>query len=198
MAFCPADGYLYTRFRSGHIVRIHTQTYEAECITKDANGSSVASTTFGDVYGLCFHPHHPEILYMAFTGECGNMAHSIYSIDVTAQEPLTTLTRLSGPGMSGGFRDGKFEEALFRNPRQMYFDPDGFLYIADFDNHCIRRVTPENVVETVVGVPGTSGYKDGNKDEALFNHPWGLGVSKEGNVYVADWDNRRIRKLAVE
>ena len=198
MAFCEADGYIYTRFRSGHIVRIHPQTYEANCITKDINGSSVASTTFGDVYGLCFHPHHPEMLYMAFHSECGDMAHAIYSIDVTAPEPANTLKRLSGPGMSGGFRDGKLEEAQFRNPRKMYFDPDGVLYIADYDNHCIRRVTPDNMVETVVGVHGTSGYKDGNKDEALFNHPWGLGVSRDGTVYVADNDNRRIRKLAVE
>ncbi len=80
---------------------------------------------------------------------------------------------------------------MFKNPRQLYFDPDGYLYIADYDNHCIRRVTPENMVETVIGIPGESGYKDGTKDEALFNHPWGLGVSKEGTVYVADFDNNR-------
>jgi hypothetical protein len=198
MAACEWDGYIYTRFRSGHIVKINPKTYEAQCITKNASGAPYACTTFGDVYGLAFHPLHPQILYMAFTGECGDMAHALYSIAVSAPDPATTLTRLSGPGTSGGFRDGKLSDAKFNNPRQIYFDPDAYLYIADYDNHCIRRVTPENIVETVVGIPGTSGYKDGNKDEALFNHPWGLAVSKEGNVYVADWDNSRVRKLAVE
>lgn len=198
MAACEWDGYIYTRFRSGHIVKIHPKTYEAECITKNAQGASYACTTFGDVYGLAFHPLRPTILYMTFHSECGDMAHAIYSIDVSAPDPATTLTRLSGPGVSGGFRDGKLENALFRNPRQIYFDPDGYLFVADYDNHCIRRISPDNVVETIVGVPGTAGYKDGNRDVALFRNPWGIGVSKDGTVYVADEGNRRIRKLAVE
>jgi hypothetical protein len=198
MAACEYDGYIYTRFRGGQIVKIHPKTYEAVCITTDALGAPYACTNWGDVYGLAFHPLHPELLYMAFTSECGSMAHAIYSIDVSAPDPATTLTKLTGAGASGGFRDGKLENALFRDPRQIYFDPEGYLYIADYGNHCIRRITPENIVETVVGIPGTSGFKDGNKDEALFNHPWGLGVKKDGTVYVADWDNSRIRKLAVE
>jgi hypothetical protein len=54
------------------------------------------------------------------------------------------------------------------------------------------------MVETVVGIPGKAGFKDGNADEALFNQPWGIGVAKDGTVYVADYSNGRVRKLAIE
>jgi outer membrane protein assembly factor BamB len=54
------------------------------------------------------------------------------------------------------------------------------------------------MVETVVGIPGTYGWKDGTKDEALFYTPRGITVGADGTVYVGDWNNARIRKLAIE
>jgi DNA-binding beta-propeller fold protein YncE len=187
MAFCEVDGKVYVRYRSGDIARIDPKTYETE---------KIYTTVFGDCYGLAFHPLHPELLYMSMSSECGANAHSICVIDVT--NPANSFRQLSAPNASGGFRDGKLENAQFRYPCQIYFDQEGYLYIADRDNHCIRRITPDNVVETVVGVPGTSGFKDGSKEEALFHAPWGIGVSMEGTVYVADYDNGRLRKLAIE
>ena len=53
------------------------------------------------------------------------------------------------------------------------------------------------MVETVLGMPGTAGWKDGGKEEALFNTPRGIGVSKDGSVYVADNMNGRVRKLSI-
>jgi DNA-binding beta-propeller fold protein YncE len=187
MAFCTVDGKVYTRFRSGDIAYIDPKTYKAE---------RIYTTVFGDVYGMAFHPHHPELLYMAMTSECGANAHSICVIDVT--DPENSFRQLSAPNTSGGFRDGKLENAQFRNPCQIYFDPDGYCYIADRDNHCIRRITPDNMVETVVGIPGSAGDVVGNADEALFREPWGIGVANDGTVYVADYGNSKIKKLAIE
>jgi hypothetical protein len=187
MAFCPLDGKVYVRYRSGDIAKIDPKTYQADMIY---------TTAFGDSYGLAFHPLHPELLYLAMGSECGENAHSICVIDVT--RPETSFRQLSAPNASGGFRDGRLENAQFRYPCQLYFDNDGNCYIADRDNHCIRRITPDNMVETVVGVPEKSGYKDGNADEALFDSPWGIGVSNDGTVYVADYNNGRVRKLAIE
>jgi hypothetical protein len=187
MAFCPWDGKVYVRYRSGDIAKIDPKTYQTE---------RIYTTTFGDVYGLAFHPHYPSLLYMAMGSECGANAHSICVIDVS--RPENSFQQLSAPNTSGGFRDGKLENAQFRYPSQLYFDDDGNCYIADRDNHCIRRITPENMVETVVGIPGKAGFKDGNADEALFNQPWGIGVAKDGTVYVADYNNSRVRKLAIE
>lgn len=72
------------------------------------------------------------------------------------------------------------------------------LYIADSGNHCIRKVTPEGVVSTVIGNPNSSGYKDGTPEIALFTEPWGLAIDSEGTIYIGDKDNRCVRKLSIE
>ncbi|MDR2038376.1 MAG: IPT/TIG domain-containing protein [Bacteroidales bacterium] len=183
MAACEYDGYVYTRFWEGQIIKINPKTYDAEIIYQTPNGTSS---------GLTFHSLQPKMLY--FTGYSGGIANGLYSFDIT--DPGNTFKRLTASG--SGHRDGELAISLLNYPWQIYFDPDGNLYIADCNNHCIRRVTTDNMMETVVGMPGTSGWKDGGKEEALFNQPRGVGVSNDGTVYVADWGNNRIRKLAIE
>ena len=183
MAACELDGYVYTRFYEGQIIKIHPVTYEAEIIYLTPNGTA---------NGVTFHPLYPHLLY--FAGRSGGVAGGIYSMDV--RDPDNTFKRINAAG--SGHRDGELEVALFNAPWQIYFDPEGYLYIADAGNHCIRRISPGNMVETIVGMPGTSGWKDGGPEEALFNNPHGVGVDKEGTVYIADWGNNRVRKLAIE
>ncbi len=185
MVVNPSDGFIYTRYYHGHIVRIDPRTYEVETIFK---------TEQGDSYGLTFNPLKPNILYISFWGNSGVNAHSICSIDVT--NPEKSFKKLSGP-TSGGHRDGALETAQFRDPSQIFCDADGNMYIADSGNHCIRRITPNHMVETVLGMPGTAGWKDGGKEDALFNSPTGLGIGNDGSIYVADFGNARVRKLSV-
>jgi DNA-binding beta-propeller fold protein YncE len=188
MAFCPWDGKVYTRFRSGDIAKIDPKTYITDWVCR---------TPFGDGFGLAFHPEHPTLLYMTLIEQSGINSHSVCVVDVSA-DPENAFRQLSGTNPAGGFRDGKLENALFNAPCQLYFDDDGTCYIADRGNHCIRKITPENMVETVVGVPKKAGFRDGNADEALFNQPFGIGVARDGTVYVADWGNLRVRKLTIE
>jgi len=185
MVVNPTDGFIYTRYYYGHIIRINPKTYEVETIYK---------TEQGDSYGLTFSPNNPNILYISFYGNSGVNANSICSIDVT--KPEGSFKKLSG-STAGGHRDGKLEVAQFRNPEQIFTDKDGNMYIADSGNHCIRRINSEGLVETVLGMPGTRGWKDGGKEEALFNNPTGIGISSDGSVYVADFDNNRVRKLSI-
>ena len=105
--------------------------------------------------------------------------------------------RLSSVNTAGGHRDGRIEKSQFRCPAQIFCDNDGNMYVADCDNHCIRRISPDGMVETVLGIPGTRGWKDGGKDEALFNNPRGIGVAKDGTVYVGDLGNGRVRKMTI-
>lgn len=185
MAYNPEDGYIYCRYYYGDIIRIDPKTYEVELIYK---------TVQGDNFGLTFNPLEPNILYMSFHSNAGVCANSICSIDVT--DPDATFKKLSGP-TGGGFRDGPLETAQFNQPNQIMCDADGNIYVADKMNHCIRRITPEKMVETVLGFPQTAGFKDGTKDEALFNKPTGIGISKDGTVYVGDNGNKRLRKLSI-
>jgi hypothetical protein len=187
MATCYLDGHLYTLFRNGHLVKINPVTYETEIICMLQEGES---------YGLVFHPINKNIMYISYyDASGGSYAHSICTLDIN--DPLNSFTKITGP-TNGGHRDGELAVSQFRNPRQIFFDPEGNLYIADTGNHCIRKITTDNMVETVVGIPGVAGWQNGGKDEALFNNPIGIYVTNDGTIYVGDNGNARIRKLAIE
>lgn len=186
MVVNPEDGYIYTRYYNGEIVKIHPRSYEVEVLHK---------TQQGDSYGLTFNPLKPNVLYLSFWGNAGDNAHSICSMDVL--DPENTFKRISSSVISGGHRDGELSAAQFRDPCQIFCDNDGNIYVADSGNHCIRRITSEDAVETTLGMPGSSGWKDGSKEEALFNTPRGIGIGSDGSVYVADYGNARVRKLSI-
>ncbi|MEX6687957.1 T9SS type A sorting domain-containing protein [Danxiaibacter flavus] len=73
-------------------------------------------------------------------------------------------------------------------------DEAGNVYVADVDNNCIRKITPDWAVTTLAG--GSKGFLDEVGDAAKFNQPNGVAVDRYGNVYVADAGNNRIRKIS--
>ena len=72
-------------------------------------------------------------------------------------------------------------------------DGAGNVYVADYNNHRIRKITASGVVSTLAG--STYGYTDGTGTSAKFAYPIGVAVDGAGNVYVADESNHRIRKI---
>jgi sugar lactone lactonase YvrE len=93
-----------------------------------------------------------------------------------------------------GFQDGHGVVARFRHPIGIARLPDGSLAVADTLNHAIRRVTLGGDVTTLAGT-GKRGFKDGPGVEAQFNEPNGIAADPQGNLYVADELNNRIRKI---
>ena len=87
---------------------------------------------------------------------------------------------------------------MFSEPRQLILDDNDDMYIADTNNHCIRKVTSDGKVSTVIGQPGKSGYQDGSPEDALFNRPFGVCINNDGIIYIGDFDNQCIRRLAIE
>jgi sugar lactone lactonase YvrE len=111
--------------------------------------------------------------------------------------PAGVVTTLAGsPGVAGS-TDGTGSAALFRGPQGLAIDGGGNLYVADTNNHTIRKVVPSTgVVTTIAGLAGISGSADGLGSGALFNFPSGIAVDGAGNLYVADTDNHTIRAVS--
>jgi sugar lactone lactonase YvrE len=96
-----------------------------------------------------------------------------------------------------GFADGIGSAAAFHTPSALALDRFGNLYVADTGNHAIRRIAPDGSVTTLAG-DGQPGNADGQGRAARFNAPVGLAVDRQGNVYVADTYNDRIRRITPE
>jgi hypothetical protein len=86
-------------------------------------------------------------------------------------------------------------QAKFRFPNDVAVAPNGDVFIADTYNHCVRRVDQDGIITTFAGQLGRSGYggDGGHPADALLNQPVGLEFDAEGNLYIADRVNNRIR-----
>src|SRR6185436_18570413 len=85
--------------------------------------------------------------------------------------------------------------ARFANPYGVAVDSVGNVYVADFSNSTIRKITVTGVVTTLAGTAGVSGSTDGTGAAARFLTPYGVAVDSIGNVYVSDYYNNIIRKV---
>lgn len=108
---------------------------------------------------------------------------------------------VSGPqvstlaGSSKGYADGTGDEAKFDDLQGVAVDDDGTIYVADVNNHMVRKITADGKVTTLAG-SGEDGFADGQGAAAQFSFLTGLDVDAQGNVYVADLRNNSIRKIS--
>lgn len=93
-----------------------------------------------------------------------------------------------------GFEDGLGADAQFAFIWGLGIDHQGNIYAADASNNAIRKITPEGLV-TTLGGNGIAGLLDGPAEDALFNFPEDVAVDMQGNIYVADGQNFRVRKI---
>lgn len=91
-------------------------------------------------------------------------------------------------GGEKGHADGPGAQAKFMAIQTMVFDVDGALYVLERD--CVRRVTPDGVV-TTIGAKPLAGIERRQNGQMLL----GLAVDARGNVYAADWEFARLRRI---
>ena len=109
---------------------------------------------------------------------------------ITAAGVVSTL---AGTGVRGS-TDGVGVNATFSNPWGVAVDANGNVYVADLGNNKIRKITAAGVVSTLAGT-GAPGSADGSGASATFDWPHGVAVDTNGNVYVGDVSNKKIRKI---
>lgn len=136
------------------------------------------------------------------TGLAVDEAGNLYIADSNNQRirkvsPDGTITTIAGVGFPGFGGDQAFATlATLNNPFGVSVDRAGNIYIADTDNHRIRRISRDGRIITIAGTgePGFAG-DGGASTEAKLTTPEGLSVDPDGNVYIADTGNNRIRKI---
>ena len=108
-----------------------------------------------------------------------------------------TIITFAGTGQGGyGGDGGPAVQARLSYPNGVAVDDAGNLYIADRNNHRIRKVDSSGIITTVVGTGGDGyGGDDGLAVQARLNQPIGVATDSAGNLYIADTDNHRIRKV---
>lgn len=124
-----------------------------------------------------------------------------YRIRQLVYDPQKKIWEVSTiAGSTIGYADGIGTAAKFNNPMSIAYDGKGNLFVADTDNNRIRKLIPSDdgnswQVVTIAG-NGTAGFADGDGlKTAQFRYPNGIACDNKGNIYVADTNNNRIRKL---
>lgn len=179
-----AAGNLYVADRMNYCIRKITATGVVSTLAGSTNGfadGAGTSAQFSELYGICIDGSGNLYVPDFFNNRIRK---------VTATGVVTTLAG----NATNGFTNGAGTAASFYNPFQTATDAAGNVYVADYYNHAIRKITPAGVVTTLAG-SGTAGSADGTGAAASFRQPGGLTVDANGNVYVADVYNNKIRKI---
>lgn len=117
--------------------------------------------------------------------------------DAAVANPITTPPTIQVTTFAGstqGFNDDQGNLAKFNKPAGIAIDISGNIYVSDYGNHKIRKISPAGVVTTFAG--SSVGYEDGTGTAAKFNGPAGIALDASENVYVADSENQKIRKIS--
>ncbi|HHT21914.1 MAG TPA: hypothetical protein GXZ87_01190 [Bacteroidales bacterium] len=196
---------VYTVMYNRELIRIDPLTNASEMLAQDI-GTNQSSDTY-----LAFNPKEDNVLYMSVTNN-----HSIYRIDLKLDsifaEPFAGIAIVKPEGLrapysgahDGSYAGGVLRDARFAFPRQITFDDEGVMYIADSWNHCIRSIhvgsSPHGglTVDRVVGTQGNPGHADGGPEISQLNWPMGIAKAFDGTIYIADTRNYAIRKLVVQ
>ena len=159
---------------------------------------------------LALFPSFPQLVLHLTNGWWGQ---TVFSVMITAGQTTNYVVTVSSTGGStvgsdprfyatlaglagnAGTSNGTNGEARFNQPASVAVDSGGNVYVADYFNHTIRKISPAGAVSTLAGLAGIEGYADGAGSAARFSYPNGVAVDNASNVYVADLYNHAIRKI---
>lgn len=107
--------------------------------------------------------------------------------------PAGVTTTFIGNG-SAVDTDGTGTSASINQPSRLTIDSSDNLYVSGWASNLVRKITPAGVITTLAG-SGNAAFADGTGTAASFNCPLGLSVGWDGNIYMSDAGNQRIRRI---
>jgi len=183
---CDINGNVYVADQGQNLVRKITP-------------SGVVTTLAGSSLGYFDGTGTAARFYACWSVACDRQSN-VYVTDRENQRirkitQAGVVTTLAGDGVAGDV-DGPGADASFRSPRALTCDAAGNVYVADEVNNRIRKITPAGVVSTYAG--SVDGFADGVAGDAQFSKPYGVACDSHGNIYVADYQNSKIRKISYQ
>ncbi|MBU0945940.1 MAG: cadherin-like domain-containing protein [Proteobacteria bacterium] len=145
--------------------------------------------------------NHPQGLAMGADGSL--YIADAYNHRIRRVGPDGLIQTVAGTGETGagtggyGGDGGPATQALLNTPCRVHITADGSLYIADTYSHRIRKVATDGIISTVAGT-GVAGYSGDNGPaiQAMINFPNGVSTSPDGSLYIAGYNNQRIRRVS--
>jgi sugar lactone lactonase YvrE len=183
-----AAGNVYVADTGNNIIRVITPGGTSSTLAGSPGvaGSSdgpAGSARFNQPAGITL-----DSLTNVYVADYGN--HTIRQIS-----PGGVVTTIAGVAGVAGNSNAVGIAALFFHPLGMAADSANNLYVADYGNQLIRKITPGRSVSTLAGSAGNFGYTNATGTAAAFYGPQALTVDQAGNVYVADTGNAAIRAI---
>jgi myo-inositol-hexaphosphate 3-phosphohydrolase len=188
------DGSLYVADGGNH--RIRRIAPDGTITTVAGTGTAGSSGDGGPATAAAINTPHAVAVDAA-----GNLfiADSM-SARIRKVTPGGTITTVAGTGVEGFSGDGgPGTAAKLRNPKGLEIGPDGALYISDGLNHRVRRLGLDGTITTVAGNGAAASAGDGGPATAAsIRVPRGLDFDAGGNLYVAEGDGHRVRRIALD
>ncbi len=189
-------GYIYvTEMENNRISKIKIPTGEQSVVAGEITAAGFAGDRGPAIQASLMNPHSIALdargnLYVADT-----MNHRIRKVEA-ATGIITTVAGTGAIGFSGD--GGPATKAGLSFPAGIAVGLDGTVYVADSGNKVVRKIDPDQTIETVAGRPGRSGLEGegGPATKATLTLPVGLALDREGNLYIADSGSSLIRKVS--
>ncbi|TKC82919.1 hypothetical protein FAZ69_24755 [Trinickia terrae] len=167
----------------------------ADTLTLTANGSFSFATPVAtnNAYAVTVGTQ-PLWQNCSVTNGSGTATADVTNVAISCAFPSALVVTWAGSTTSGS-TNGTGTAASFNSPTHVALDASGNVYVGDWGNSLIRKITPAGVVSTLAGSAGVAGSADGTGTAATFNKPEGVAVDASGNVYVGDRSNNEIRVI---
>jgi alpha-tubulin suppressor-like RCC1 family protein len=162
--------------------------------------AGVVSPYSGTGVAGCNDTNNSIATFNSLTAVCVDAAGNVFVADhlnhlIRKITPAGVVSTVAGTAGVAGYLDATGTAALFNKPFGICVDAQNNLYVSEYLNHTVRKITSAGVVSTLAGTVGVFGAVDATGTAASFSFPGGLCMDDAGFVYLADRSNMKIRKI---